>query len=677
MGTQSANLIGGLLEQRYRVNTLLARGGMSTVYRGVDTRLERPVAIKVMDPRFSDDQSFIDRFVREARTAAQLHHPGVVGVYDQGVDRSPEGDHVFLVMELVDGGTLRDLLRERGALTPALALAVLEGVLSALGAAHRAGLVHRDVKPENVLIGRGGAIKVADFGLVRAMASANTTSDDMILGTVAYLSPEQVATGASDPRSDVYSAGILLYEMLTGQPPYSGDNPISVAYRHVNDDVPPPSEAATGSIPPALDDLVLRATRRDPALRPLDADAFLAEAQRTALGLGITPTPVPMVAASPQPDSTIRVRDDGPPTEKFSPITAATPAPTLMAPPPPPLGQQSMGPMGTRAMSRADLDANAVTARHAPIRDQSPADRYQQQRTKSRRAFIIWMSVIVVLAAAVATAAWWLGTGQWSLVPTVKGLQEQAAEQKIRDANLQFTIKQVGSNDVAPGLVVDVAPGEQQQVQRGSSVTLSVSKGKPTVPNVQPGTDFAAAQKLITDEGLQALQDQSKDNFSDTVPAGKVLTTLPAPGTQVPLNSAVVVVLSKGAAPKKVPSVVGLPHDQAFQVLQQAGFQPVDGPAQFSDQVDKGKVISTSPDAGSSVASDGNKQVTVVVSNAVVVPDLSGMSAEDATNTLKGLGLNIDVQGFFGSKHGKVFSQDTPPGTRVKPGTKITVQVFP
>jgi serine/threonine-protein kinase len=681
VGTQSANLIGGLLERRYRVNTLLARGGMSTVYRGVDTRLERPVAIKVMDPRFSDDQSFIDRFVREARTAAQLHHPGVVGVYDQGVDRSPEGDHVFLVMELVDGGTLRDLLRERGALPPALALSVLDQVLSALGAAHRAGLVHRDVKPENVLIGRGGAVKVADFGLVRAMASANTTSDDMILGTVAYLSPEQVATGASDPRSDVYSAGILLYEMLTGVPPYVGDNPISVAYRHVNDDVPPPSEAATGSIPPALDDLVLRATRRDPNLRPVDADALAAEAQRTALSLGLLPVPVPMVAASPHPDATIRVRDDGPPTEKFSPITVSTPAPgmapTMVAPPAPPMGQYPGGPMGTRAMSRADMEANAVTARHAPVRAPSPVDRYQQQRTKSRRAFIIWMSVIVALAAAVATTAWWLGSGQWAQVPTVKGLQQQVAEQKVRDANLQFTIKQVHDNTVPSGVVVDVAPGEQQQVSRGSAVTLSVSQGKPTVPTVQAGADPAVADKLITDQGLQSLRDSSKDNFSDTVPAGKVLTLLPAPGTTVAVNSPVVVVLSRGPAPKKVPAVVGLPHDQAFQLLQQAGFQPVDGPAEFNPQVDKGKVIRTDPAADSTIQPGGNMQVTVVVSNAVVVPDLTQMSADDARNTLKGLGLDIDVQGFFGGKNGKVFGQDPPPGTKVQPGTKITVQVFP
>jgi serine/threonine protein kinase/beta-lactam-binding protein with PASTA domain len=683
VGTQSANLIGGLLEQRYRVNTLLARGGMSTVYRGVDTRLERPVAIKVMDPRFSDDQSFIDRFVREARTAAQLHHPGVVGVYDQGVDRSPEGDHVFLVMELVDGGTLRDLLRERGALPAALALSVLEQVLSALGAAHRAGLVHRDVKPENVLIGRGGAVKVADFGLVRAMASANTTSDDMILGTVAYLSPEQVATGASDPRSDVYSAGILLYEMLTGTPPYTGDNPISVAYRHVNDDVPPPSEAATGSIPPALDDLVLRATRRDPSLRPVDADALLAEVQITALSMGITPVPIPMVAASSQPDATIRVRDDGPPTEKFSPISAATPAPmlapTVSAPMGQPMAPPMGGPMGTRAMSRADLEANAVTARHAPVRAQSPVDRYQQQRTKSRRAFLIWMAVIVVLAAAVAATAWWLGSGQWAQVPSVKGLQEQTAEQKIHDADLQFTVKSVPSNDVQKGYVVDVSPGEQQQVARNSQVTLSISQGKPQVPAVPAGADPAVADKLLNDQGLQPQRDPNKDIFNDNVPAGKVVTLVPAPGTIVNVGSVVVEVLSKGPKPKPVPSVVGLPHDQAFSTLQQAGFQPVDGPAEFNDQVDAGKVIRTDPAPGTTVT-NGNTQVTVIVSNAVVVPDLTGMRADDARDTLKALGLDIDVQGFFGggrNGNGQIISQDQAPGSRVKKGTKIVVHVFP
>ncbi|MDQ3601992.1 MAG: protein kinase, partial [Actinomycetota bacterium] len=271
---------------------------MSTVYRGIDVRLDRPVAIKVMAPGFAGDPAFLQRFEREARAAARLHHPGVVGVFDQGIDRSPTGDRVFLVMELVPGGTLRDLLAEHGALPVPLALSVAEPVLSALAAAHRAGLVHRDVKPENVLIGPGGVVKVADFGLVRAIAEAGTTTGDVILGTVAYLSPEQVATGTADPRSDVYSAGVLLYELLTGRPPYTGDTALSVAYRHVNDDVPPPS-AVLPDLPPRLDELVLRATRRDPAVRPEDASAFLLALRRVRGELDIPRVSVPVPATSP------------------------------------------------------------------------------------------------------------------------------------------------------------------------------------------------------------------------------------------------------------------------------------------------------------------------------------------------------------------------------------------
>ncbi|MGH3792155.1 MAG: protein kinase domain-containing protein, partial [Pseudonocardiaceae bacterium] len=287
------NLVGTLLDGRYRVGSVLARGGMSTVYRGTDTRLERAVAIKVMASRFAVDPIFLERFEREARAAARLHHPGVVGVHDQGVDSSPAGDSVFLVMELVDGGTLRDLLRQHGRLPVPLTLAVAELVLSALAAAHRAGLVHRDIKPENVLIGPGGVVKVADFGLVRAAAEASNHTGDVILGTVAYLSPEQVATGMADARSDVYAAGVLLFEMLTGTPPYTGETALSVAYRHVNDDMPAPSTA--GAVVPApLDDLIVRATRRDPAVRPPDAAAFLHALRAVRTDLGIDPVPVPV-----------------------------------------------------------------------------------------------------------------------------------------------------------------------------------------------------------------------------------------------------------------------------------------------------------------------------------------------------------------------------------------------
>ena len=295
MPDYDGNLVGALLEGRYQVGPMLAHGGMSTVYRGTDTRLERPVAIKVMAPRFAADPLFLQRFEREARAAARLHHPGIVAVHDQGVDSSPIGDSVFLVMELVDGGTLRDLLRQRGPLPVPLALSVADMVLSALAAAHWEGLVHRDIKPENVLIGPGGVVKVADFGLVRAVAEASSSTGDVILGTVAYLSPEQVATGAADARSDVYATGVMLFEMLTGAPPYTGETALSVAYHHVNDDMPAPS-AAGAVVPASLDDLIVRATRRDPDARPPDAAAFLRELQSVRAELRIDRVPVPVPA---------------------------------------------------------------------------------------------------------------------------------------------------------------------------------------------------------------------------------------------------------------------------------------------------------------------------------------------------------------------------------------------
>ncbi|WP_016696879.1 protein kinase domain-containing protein, partial [Actinoalloteichus spitiensis] len=346
MNQRGVDLTGAALEGRYRVESVLARGGMSVVYRGVDTRLERPVAIKVMDHRFSADRTFVERFVREARAAARLHHPAIVAVHDQGVERAPTEDHVFLVMELVDGGTLRELLRRDGELPVPLALSVLEPVLSALGAAHEAGMVHRDVKPENILIGPNDAVKVADFGLVRAVSDAKLTSDSTILGTVAYLSPEQVETGITDARGDVYSAGIVLYETLTGRPPYTGDNPLSVAYRHVNSDVPPPSEAVPG-IPPALDELVLRATSRDPAHRPANAAAFRDELLRVrdALGVRRVPVPVPAPVWTPPPPPTAsatnppsseggaRPSSDDPPTERI-PLTPPDGHRTQPGPPP-------------------------------------------------------------------------------------------------------------------------------------------------------------------------------------------------------------------------------------------------------------------------------------------------------------------------------------------------------
>jgi len=292
---------GSILDGRYQVGAIIAHGGMSTVYRGVDLRLGRSVAIKVMKPSFASDPSFLSRFEREARTVAKLTHRGVVAVYDQGRD----GDVVFLVMELIDGGTLRDLISQSGPLPVAVTLSIMEPLLAALGAAHAAGLVHRDVKPENVLISAQGEVKVADFGLVRAISSMTIATGEMILGTVAYLSPEQVSTGAADARSDVYSAGIVAFEMLTGHPPYFGDNALSVAYQHVNSDVPPVTDQAPG-VPVELDDLILAATRRDPMSRPRDAADFLSAlvTMKSRFGLARTLVPVPRSATAIQPTAT-------------------------------------------------------------------------------------------------------------------------------------------------------------------------------------------------------------------------------------------------------------------------------------------------------------------------------------------------------------------------------------
>ncbi|OMC15421.1 serine/threonine protein kinase, partial [Mycolicibacter heraklionensis] len=287
-------LEGALLDGRYRLGTRIATGGTSTVYRGVDERLDRPVAVKVMDLRYAGDQQFLTRFQLEARAVARLKDPGLVAVYDQGFGTPHDPWQPFLVMELVEGGTLRELLNERGPMPPHAVVAVLRPVLGALGIAHRAGLVHRDVKPENILISDDGDVKVVDFGLVRAIAAAGITSTNVILGTAAYLSPEQVRDGSAVPASDVYGVGILSYELLTGHTPFSGDSPLTVAYQRLDHDVPPPSAAIDG-VPGEFDDLIARATAREPEQRYADglemADAVDAITARLALPAFRVPAP--------------------------------------------------------------------------------------------------------------------------------------------------------------------------------------------------------------------------------------------------------------------------------------------------------------------------------------------------------------------------------------------------
>jgi serine/threonine-protein kinase len=668
-GTRQADAVGVLLDRRYRVTSVLARGGMSTVYRGVDTRLDRPVAVKIMDPRFAGDPSFLDRFTREARAAAKLHHPAVVAVHDQGVD----GEHVFLVMELVEGGTLRDLLIERGELPVPLAFAVLEPVLSALAAAHRAGLVHRDVKPENVLIGSAGEVKVADFGLVRALAEARTTSDDLILGTVAYLSPEQVARGTADARSDVYAAGILLYETLTGAPPFTGDNALSVAYRHVNDEVPGPAATIPG-IPEPLDDLVRRATRRDPADRPVDAAAFLVALQRVRGLLGVDRMPVPAPAVPGDDDGTERIdrRDRaaaGPPPR---PAPAAHPwehtAPTRPAGPAG--GRQPPGPTGTRALTRAQTGLPAAPSRPRPERPLSPAARFARRRTRDRRVVIIWLVLILLLACLVGVGAWYVGIGRWSAVPTLPGLDRGGAQDALTAADLTAKVVPGHDNVVPSGRVIRTDPAAGTRVLRGHQVTVVLSEGRPTVPAVL-GLPLEQAQQAVAGADLTLRHDQQTDAFDDTVPAGAVLRVTPAAGTTLTVGAAVSIVLSRGK-PIRIPDVRGQHPDQALATLRAAGLSPT----VIGDATAQAVVVDLSPRPGT-VADPNDLTVRVTVSDQVSVPVLLGGSVNEAKAALAKLGLTVQVSQLFGGGDSRVIDQNPFPGTKVTVGSTVQINAFP
>ncbi len=637
MAERADRLLGAVLDGRYRVDAVLARGGMSTVYQGVDTRLERPVAIKVMAPGFAADPVFLHRFEREARAAARLHHPGVVGVYDQGIDRSPTGDAVFLVMELVPGGTLRDLLRH-GALPPDLALSIAEPVLSALAAAHREGLVHRDVKPENVLIGPGGVVKVADFGLVRAVAEASTTTGNVILGTVAYLSPEQVATGAADARSDVYAAGVLLYELLTGRPPYTGDTALSVAYRHVNDDVPPPSAVMPG-LPAPLDDLVVAATRRDPAARPEDASAFLLVLQRVRAQLGlrrvVVPVPAQPVDASETPRRTRAMPRPGPPAE----LPVDDPPPWRPAPPP------------------------------------VSSEAYRRQRVRSRRAFLGWLTLVLLLATAVGTAAWWLGAGRWTSVPSVVGLDRAAAEAILTDVDLGFELLQDHSDTVAPGLVIVTDPVAGDRAIRGTDVGVVLSLGSPVVPDLPSGTSPEDAAEIVSEADLLPVTDPAATEFSDVVPEGTVIGLTPASGTVLTVGAPVTLVVSRGPAPTTVPDVRGLPEADAAQLLDDAGLTVGRVERRFDRDVPGGRAIGTEPEAGDETLR--GTEVTLVVSTSLVVPDLVGRSRDEALTTLREAGFNPRERGDGAGQPGaRVAAVDPRPGSLVDPRSgRVTVEL--
>ncbi|HET9875319.1 MAG TPA: protein kinase [Mycobacterium sp.] len=381
-------LEGALLDGRYRIEARIATGGMSAVYRGLDERLDRPVALKVMDSRYAGDQQFLTRFQLEARAVARLKDPGLVAVYDQGLGTPQDARCPFLVMELIAGGTLRELLNERGPMPPHAVAAVLRPVLGALAVAHRAGLVHRDIKPENILISDDGEVKIADFGLVRALAAAGITSTSVILGTAAYLSPEQVREGNVGPTSDVYGVGILAYELLTGRTPFSADSALAVAYQRLDHDVPPPSTAIDG-VPPQFDELVAHATARDPADRYADAAEMGEELDAVGGLLGLPAFRVPAPRNSAQHASAARYQ---------SPLNSRA------NPPPRPTLQLTRGPQ--------DWPTEDPDPQYQPVSGQFAGielSEFALERQRGRRMVLIWLAVLFAITGLVAMVAWTAG----------------------------------------------------------------------------------------------------------------------------------------------------------------------------------------------------------------------------------------------------------------------------
>ncbi len=625
------------------------------VFRGVDTRLDRPVAIKVMDPKFSGDPQFLTRFEFEARSVAKLKHPSLVSVYDQGID----GEYPFLIMELVEGGTLRELLRERGPMPPHAVRAVAEPVLRAIGVAHAAGLVHRDIKPENVLISDAGEVKIADFGLVRAVAGSNMTSASVILGTAAYLSPEQVTSGSADARSDVYSFGILIFELLTGRAPFTGDTSLSIAYQRVEKDVPSPSEFIDG-VPPEIDELVARATAREPAHRFADATEMASELHRVATVLQLPDYRVPAPRESAEHLSSRYRIPQMPATggEYAGPVTEAT---TRLA----------AEPGHTRVMTSQHAVPEADFDQHQP-----PQPPHRQEfipdRGGSRRRVLIWAAVVVVLALLLGIGGWWLGVGRYSSVPPIAGMSSEQATTTLKNAGFDTAVREKASDIIPVGGVVGTDPSAGAKVLKGSTVAVLVSSGQPHVPQFQPGQDTKTVNQLIRDAGLQPVDAGEQPS---TAPKGSVAQLDPAPGTVLPTGAQVKVYRSKGSQPVKMPDVRGKTVEEAKSVLQTAGITVAGTREEFDGRVTSGQVSGSDPAAGTQLLS--GTSVTLLVSNAVQIPDVTGKNAKVARTELEGLGLKVVLNQVFTGDRGTVRVQSPFAGSNVAPGATVTLTVLP
>jgi serine/threonine-protein kinase len=629
-----SDLSGELIDGRYQLISQIAQGGMASIYSALDTRLDRKVAVKIMHPHLAQDEAFVNRFIREAKAAAALTHPNAVSVQDQGWNTNGV-PAVFIVMEMVEGSTLREYLDESGKFGVAQTLQYLTAILGALAAAHKLGIIHRDIKPENILISNDGRIKIADFGLAHGalIGSTLTAESSVVLGSVSYLSPEQVQRGISDARSDVYSTGILAYELLVGEKPFSGDSPIQIAYMHVNNRVPRVSQSRS-DIPKELDDLIYAATSSNPDERPRDAAVFLSGIQD--------------IARSIDPKRNQLSLELDIPMQKISEKSSK-------------MKKKKLKPEPVREITE-----------EKPKREMTAGTKRRTSKRVRRNRIIA-----ATLAVALGIGSWYalIGPGSRIVVPSVVGASIEEANAALAPLGLTSEIiERRFDEDIASGKILESDPSGGDKVDAGGRVNLVVSKGQERyVIPVLTGLTPSAALKVLTSQPLKSAG--ISEEFNTTIPKGLVISSNPPNGQKVKRDTPVSILVSKGIEEIALTTYVGQSADQAQNELTEAGFN-VESSFAYSETVAAGAVVSQAPSGV--VSAPKGSTITLVVSRGskfVFIPNVYSIETNKAMATLKDLGLKVKVRS-IGKKTIKYVTNVSPKiGAKVLRGTVVTITV--
>ena len=635
-----SDLSGELIDGRYQLISQIAQGGMASIYLALDTRLDRKVAVKIMHPHLAQDEAFVNRFIREAKAAAALTHPNAVSVQDQGWNTNGV-PAVFIVMELVEGHTLREYLDESGKFGVAQTLQYLTAILGALAAAHKLGIIHRDIKPENILISNDGRIKIADFGLAHGapIGSTLTAESSVVLGSVSYLSPEQVQRGVSDSRSDVYSTGILAYELLVGEKPFSGDSPIQIAYMHVNNRVPRVSQHRS-DIPKELDDLIYSATSTDPDERPRDAGVFLAAIQDIARSIDPKRNQLSLELDIPM---------------------------------------QKISEKSSRSKKKTKPEPVREITQEKPIREMTAGTKRRVSRRVRRNRVIAAM-----LAVALGIGGWYalVGPGSRIDVPSVVGASVEEASAVLAPLGLRSeVVENRFDEEIAAGKILESSPSGGDKIDAGGTVKLVISKGQERyIIPVLTGLTPEAALKLLTNQPLKSAG--VVEEFNTTIPKGLVIATNPSNGEKVKRDTPVTILVSKGIEQVALTTYIDQSADQAQNELTEAGFN-VESTFAYSEKVMPGNVISQTPSGV--VSAPKGATITLVVSKGtkfVAVPNISSFETCRAAVTLKNLELKYKVLGLkerlrcSGSKTNKKVTNVSPKiGAKVLRGSVVTITV--